>query len=208
MKRSLLLLSLAAGTLAGCAGAYSGGGAGLRATVYGDAHAPRISLSDPAYVAIFDVRPGSGNARLLYPDPGAEQVQLQPGTRTLAVAGPEYDAWYATSHASSGGAGAVLLMVASREPLDLSGFAATRDARAVVGSRALWSNEAREAADALSLAVVRNPEGENWTSSVVWPRGPARGAGSLTTGASVRQTEDQRATGRSERKRAAQRENP
>jgi hypothetical protein len=98
--------------------------------------------------------------------------------------------------------------VASREPLDLSGFATSRDARASVGSRALWSSEPREAAQALSLAVVRNPEGESWTSSVVWPRGSAGSAGSLTTEARARQTDRDRAAGRSERKQAARRENP
>lgn len=169
MKRALVLLFLAAGTLAGCAVApRSAAEDHLRATLYAGSQAPRVSLSEPAYVAIFDVRPGTGTARLVYPDPGADQVPLRRGNQTLSTATAAYRDWYSTT--MGGGSNAVLYLVASREPLNLDAFASTRDARRAVGATVLWGNEVREITGALAQAVVSDPEGSGWTESMMWSR--------------------------------------
>lgn len=188
MKRALVLLSLAAGTLAGCAVAPRPAADGpLSATLYPGSRAPRVSLSAPAYVAIFDVRPETGTARLVYPDPGAEQVPLRRGKQTLAGATAAYHAWFAST--VTGGSSGVLYMVASREPLRLEAFAVTRDARQAVGADVPWDSEVGEIAGALARAVVANPADGAWTESVMWPR--SRDNRAATRSASAADTEFQ-----------------
>lgn len=176
MKRALVLLSLAAGTLAGCASAPRAAADGdLRASLYAGTLAPRVRLTEPAYVAIFDVRPGAGSATLVYPEPGAEQVPLRRGTQTLSRAQAGYHAWQATT--SSSGATAVLYMVASREPLNLEGFATTRDARGAVAADTPWGGGLQTIIDALAGAVVTDPSDAGWTDYVLGSRSGGTRAG-------------------------------
>jgi hypothetical protein len=159
MKRALVLLSLAAGALSGCATAPAPGAEDtLDAQIYSDADGPRISLSEPAYVAIFHVGQGRGEAQLVYPEPGAQQVMLRRGTQSLAAANV---AWNLTTRYQ---ANVVWYMVASRQPLDLSHFAESRNARQAVGAHVLRKN-VHEIAGALSRAVVTDPEGRDWTDA-------------------------------------------
>jgi hypothetical protein len=162
MKRALVLLSLAAGALPGCATApVPGAEATLDAKIYSEADGPRISLSEPAYVAIFHVGQGRGDARLVYPEPGAEQVMLRRGTQSLAAANV---AWNLTTRYQ---ANVVWYMVASREPLDLSGFAESRNARGTIGAHVLQKN-VHQIAGALAQAVVPDPESRGWTDAILY----------------------------------------
>lgn len=159
MKRALALLTLAAGVLAGCAtAARPGADTALDLELSHDMHGPRLNLSAPAYVAVFRVGTSNGGARLVYPDPLEEQVPLRGGIQAL----PAMARTRSLTDRSEG----VLYVVASREPLDLSGFADGRDARPVVGTQVIRSN-VHEIADALAMAVVRNPESSGWADRLL-----------------------------------------
>lgn len=161
MKRALVLLTLAAGTLAGCATTRLGAEGTLRADLFGDRDGPRVSLSEPAYVAVFQVGATHGGARLVYPEPGAEQVRLRSGTQSLAAVNR---AWNLASRYS---ADVVLYLVASREPLDLSGFEESRDARTALGA-AVVRRDPYQVLNALATAVVADPEA-GWTDDTLQP---------------------------------------
>lgn len=161
MKRALVLLSLTAATLAGCASASNAGDDGtLRASLTGGREGPRISLSEPAYVAVFSVGTTSGSARLVYPDPATEQTPLRAGTQRLAEA---TRTWQLNSRYSGN---VVMYMVASREPLDLSAFQADPVVRQEVAGTEL-ENNVQQISNALALAVLPDPESEGWTDSML-----------------------------------------
>lgn len=126
----------------------------------------RFVLNQPAYVAVFDVYPGSG-VRLLYPEGTREEVQYaglhQPSLITARV---DADVLRAIFGPDQGGPH-YLYIVASREPLGIGEYV-HRPLRLVrsVGMRDYFSLDAYNVMDGLLSRVVSVGAPRDWDADV------------------------------------------
>lgn len=161
-RLSALLIPLA---LAGCATASRGSAEeGLQARMYHNNYGVRVTLSEPAHVAIFEVVPGE-RVSLYYPAVESDPSHIAAGRTTLHPGGRRARAYPASNY---GGQAPLLYMIASRQPLD---DALIRDLQeglgSLVGDPFRSNNPAETMEYVASLVVpVDLPETE-WTIDVL-----------------------------------------
>ncbi|MGI8548032.1 MAG: hypothetical protein ACR2M1_11980 [Gemmatimonadaceae bacterium] len=148
----------------------------------------RYVVSEPAYVAVFVVIPGSG-VRLLYPD--VDQNRLQSAGyhfESLATSHVDNDIYHVVLGPTLGGP-RYLYIVASRYPIDVERFV-HRPARlaSTIGYRAARSFDADVAIDALLDHVVSLGGADSWDADVymLWADRPGAFTDQLWTFRNIR----------------------
>lgn len=162
-RRSFALLIPLA--FAGCAIAPRGSeDGGLEARMYPSNVGVRVALSEPAYVAIFQVFPGERVA-LFYPAVESDPARIAAGRSTLFPGGRRIRAY---PNSFYGPQAPLLYMIASRHPLD---EALIRDLQEGLGnmvSDVFRSNDAGETMETLASLVVPADQLEtDWTEDVL-----------------------------------------
>jgi hypothetical protein len=164
-RLSALLIPLA---LAACAAAPRGSAEeGLLARMDPAHSGVRVTLSDPAYVAIFEVLPGE-RVSLYYPAAEGDPARIAAGRTTLrrsvqptrSYAASYYRGWRAP----------LLFMIASRQPLDDALIRDMREKLGTLDTGPFRSNDAGETMERLAELVVpaEQPETE-WETDVLLP---------------------------------------
>jgi hypothetical protein len=165
-RLSLLLLPLA---LAGCA-THSRVSAdeGLRARLGRGPDGLRVVLSEPAYIAVFQVEPGQRVA-LRYPFVESDP-RLIPAGRTLL----EPDGFAIHPYRSSlSGRAPVLYLIASRRPLDEALLRDMREEWGVLDSDSFRSGDPRETMARLAALVVPGDQpAVDWATAAFTMRHP------------------------------------
>jgi hypothetical protein len=167
MNRRLfaLLIPLA---LAGCATTpRASADDGLAASMHPAQRGVRVTLSEPAYVAIFEVLPGE-RVSLYYPAAEGDPARIAAGRTTLrrsvqptrSYAASYYRGWRAP----------LLFMVASRQPLDDALIRNMREELGTLDSELFRSYDAGATMERLAALVVpaEQPETE-WETYVLLP---------------------------------------
>ncbi len=164
-RLSTLLIPLA---LAGCATTpRASADDGLSASMHPAQRGVRVTLSEPAYVAIFEVLPGE-RVSLYYPAAEGDPARIAAGRTTLrrsvqptrSYAASYYRGWRAP----------LLFMVASRQPLDDALIRNMREELGTLDSELFRSHDAGETMERLAALVVpaEQPETE-WETDVLLP---------------------------------------
>jgi hypothetical protein len=159
---SALLIPLA---LAGCATASRGSAdEGLRASVAHGQDGVRVSLSEPAYVALFHVD-ADERVSLSYPAVGSDRSHVAAG-RSTVLSGLRHLKLF---HDVTSGPGAPrVYMVASRQPLDEARIREIQSGQVSLPSGLSLARDPREAIAYLASLVVpaETPE-TDWDADVV-----------------------------------------
>ncbi|HEU4564993.1 MAG TPA: hypothetical protein VFS05_10110 [Gemmatimonadaceae bacterium] len=171
MMRPLVVLSLsiAAAACAHRVPAVAEGLEGSMAPLSARLEAPmdgvlRFSTSRPAYVAIFEIVPGSG-ASLLYPANLDEPRMLSEGFHQQPVLGVVPGRWFYYRNAGSSWDARYLFLVASERPLKLSRLQQQpATLRSALGYSTFTSVGVTRTMDALSRLVVRDYEADDWVT--------------------------------------------
>ncbi len=163
--RVLLVAALAAAAGA-CAHAPRGGAdAPLAARLNVSASGMDVGLSDEANVAVFAVTPGQGVA-LVYPEPH-ERSSFVAGWNTLdfgdnrAAGSPLSMAQFTSRSAST-----ILVLVASRQPLNLRRFASGVSLQRAMGDAVFRANDADEVLAGIARLTVTGVEEGDWAMDV------------------------------------------
>ncbi|HEX6368867.1 MAG TPA: hypothetical protein VF006_08040 [Longimicrobium sp.] len=138
----------------------------LKAELAEDDLGARVRLSAPAYVALFQVRPGSG-AVLVYPRDEADRPMLGAGS-TLIVPRRPIRGTAAQSPSPNG----YLYLVASKAPLEVEQFqTGTRSVHDVIGIENARSNDLAVITESLELALMSTDAtvAGPWTSALLTP---------------------------------------
>ncbi|HEX2078470.1 MAG TPA: hypothetical protein VHG08_12200 [Longimicrobium sp.] len=152
--------------LAGCASAPRAPAEdGLLARMDAAHRGVRVTLSEPAYVAIFEVIPGE-RVSLLYPAAESDPARIAAGRTTLRLGEPLVRNYAASYY--RGWQAPLLYMIASRQPLD---DALIRDMRArerTLDGEPFRSNDAGATMELLASLVVPVDQPETgWETDVL-----------------------------------------
>lgn len=185
MRKSLLPL-VAAVVLAGCgvAGGPAYGpvpGAPMHARIYGSTYGRvHFSVDRPAYVAVFEMTPGSG-MRMAYPQYGTDGRFVTAGSYSTPDRGwrSDYTAYSPSSFASFGTIGGshwaaprYYYLIASYAPLRVADYAHSPIAlRSALGWQTFTGQNPYHAMEALADLVLTDATPGSWTSDVYveWP---------------------------------------
>lgn len=131
----------------------------------------RFILSEPAYVAIFDITPGSG-AALIYPAPSARQYE-RAGLVTPLVSHfvPGFSAYVPSIIQSYHSGPRFLLLIASRSPLRLEGLYTAGGMRRRIGSAHFASYFGHRTLEHVLDSVLPLQADPDWAVDVltIWP---------------------------------------
>jgi hypothetical protein len=145
----------------------------MRARLYSDYTGMRVYTNRPAYVAIFEVVPGSG-AVLLYPAYRSERAYFSGGSNRVIVSSPRPSSFYlnADYSASRRNTPHHYLLVASRRPLHITDMQDQPGSlRRQLGFSRFASLNARQVMNEIADLVLPSENDEDWDSDVitVWP---------------------------------------
>lgn len=177
-----LSVALLPALVAGCAASSSGSEerAPLEGRIFpSQASSLTISLNQPAHVAVFDIAPGQG-VGLLYPSAEGQRAEFDAGYSHLTnLRATRYHYYFTptsfvSNTATTVGAGQprFLMMVASREPLNVEGLQRSPGSmRRFLGMPAYTSINPHRVMDQLVARVVPPQEDDDWavTYWVSWP---------------------------------------
>jgi hypothetical protein len=172
--RAIAAFSLLA-ALSACASAPPAATGGpLKAELTEDEFGARVSLTAPAYVALFHITPGAGTT-LIYPRDEADPPQLRAGSTVIVPRTTTRGA-----RALRGQGNTYLYLVASRDPLEVEQFqTGDRDVREVIGSENATSHDLQVVMSSLDVALMSTDAtvAGPWTSDVLtpWERLASRG---------------------------------
>jgi hypothetical protein len=168
-RLSALLIPLA---LAGCAtSSRVSADEGLRARLGRSPDGVRVALSEPAYVAVFEVVPGR-RVELRYPAEESDPSLLPAGRTTLEAGGQRIDPYRGSA---SGRRTPFLYMIASRHPLDPALIRDMQQPWGVLDSDEFRSDQPTKTIERLtSLVVPANQPEADWADHVLLARRPER----------------------------------
>jgi hypothetical protein len=145
----------------------------MRARLYSDYTGMRVYTNRPAYVAIFEVVPGSG-AVLLYPAYRSERMYVNAGTNRIILNTPRPSSFYLQADFSGSARNTPhhYLLIASRRPLRVQDMQDEPGSlRRQLGFNRFVSLNARQVMNELADLVLPSENDEDWDSDVitVWP---------------------------------------
>jgi hypothetical protein len=167
MSMRLLLVTALAASAGACAHAPRGEPeAPLAARLSVTASGMDVGLSDEAHIAVFAVTPGQGVA-LVYPA-SHERTEFTAGWSTLAhnPVGKSVSYNSRLARFASPSASTVLVLVASRQPIDVERYAAGASLERALGHRVYLSHDADDVIAGIARLTVAGVEEVDWAMDV------------------------------------------
>lgn len=191
LRRAKMFLGV--GLLTACASGLSGGfgsglhaydGSALGARILEPGHGiVRFALTEPAYVAIFEVVPGSGST-LIFPANHADSRRMFRAGVHSGLVSPFIDGRHAYTNLAytnlaytnlsfrRSNEPTYLFLIASDSPLAIAPYiGSVSTLRSAMGYSTFTSINSSAAFSAIQSLVIRNPETTEWTTDVytIWP---------------------------------------